>query len=279
MEYQSSIVAIILAPFIIYGLVLLKRYLTRKGQWKKSSETPFPKTWESILLEKFHPYKALSESEKAILHHKIQFFLMDKNIEGVGEFVVTEEMKLLIAAQACLIILNLQTGVFKGLKNIYVLSDAFIQNENPINPNTGKPLYVARLGEAWKEGPIVLSWKAVLEGLQSTSSKSNVVYHEFTHNLDQQDGHFDGTPKLKSQSSYDRWAQVMGSEFLQLRSEVGHHHRSDIDPYGATNEAEFFAVCSEYFFSQPFHLEKHHPQVFELYLNYFKLDPRRWNEV
>jgi Mlc titration factor MtfA (ptsG expression regulator) len=277
MEYQSSIVAIILAPFFIFGGVLLYKKLVRRARWKESMQTPFPTQWENLLREKFHPYKTLNESEKQILHHKIQFFLLDKNIEGVGDFQVTEEMKLLIAAQACLIILNLQTGVFKGLKNIYVLEDAFIQNENPINPSTGQPFYVPRLGEAWKQGPIVLSWKAVLEGLQSTTSKSNVVYHEFTHNLDQQDGHFDGTPKLGSERSYERWAQVMGEEFMQLRSDVGHHHRSDIDPYGATNEAEFFAVCSEYFFSQPLILQRHHPAVFDLYLNYFKIDPRRWN--
>ncbi len=236
----------------------------------------FPREWSTILEAKFHPYSKLKVDEKEKLHHKILYFIQTKNFTGVAGFVITDEVKLLIAAQACLIIINLKTGVFQGLNNIFIVEDAFIQNDNPINSATGEPLYVARLGEAWKGGPIVLSWKAVLEGLDSQSSKSNVVYHEFTHNLDQQDGHFDGTPELPSQGQYDRWAQIMGEEFLQLRSTVSHHHRSDIDPYGATNEAEFFAVCSEYFFSQPSLLERHHPNVFALYLNYFKIDPRLW---
>lgn len=277
MEYQSSIVAIILAPFLFFGGLYFYQKWRRRQKWQQVQDREFPQEWADLLMERFHPYSALNHEEKKIFHQKIQFFLLDKEFTGVAGFEITQEMKVLIAAQACLIILNLSTGVFKGLKNIYVLEDAFIQNDNPINPSTGQPFYVPRLGEAWKAGPIVLSWKAIEEGLHQGSTKSNVVYHEFTHNLDQQDGQFDGTPELPNQSRYEHWAQVMGSEFLELRRSVATHHRSDIDAYGATNEAEFFAVCSEYFFTQPFALEKNHPEVFQLYLNYFKLDPRRWN--
>lgn len=275
---QVFIVLLIFSPFVIFiGIFLLNKQKER-SVWKRSFEKDFPADWVQILEKNFHPYLFLDETEKQNLHQKIIFFLEDKNITGVAGFEVTDEMKLLIAAEACLLIVNLSAGVFPDLKNIYLVEDAFIQNDNPINPATGQPFYVARLGEAWKAGPIVLSWAAVLQGLKTNHTKSNVVYHEFSHNLDQQDGKFDGTPKLKNSRSYERWAQIMGHDFMELRQNVGHHHKSDIDSYGATNEAEFFAVCSEYFFTQPLSLEKRHPEAFQLFLDFFKIDPRRWDK-
>jgi Mlc titration factor MtfA (ptsG expression regulator) len=166
-------------------------------------------------------------------------------------------------------ITNIDRDVYPGLKNIYLMEDVFIPKDNPVNTHTGLPTHVARLGEAWKRGPIVLSWASIRQG-------SSVIFHEFSHQLDQQDGDFDGTPKLGKTGNYDQWAQVMGEEFLQLRDKVEAFRGSDIDSYGATNEAEFFAVITEYFYTRPMDLKDKHPKLFEIYQDYFKLDPSKW---
>jgi Mlc titration factor MtfA (ptsG expression regulator) len=268
---------IIGSPFA--GYFLYQTYAQRKinEYWKRSDRTPFHDSDIKTLKEKFHPYSYLNESEQKELQRKIKFFLMTKNINPVGEIIVTPEMKLLIAAEACLLITNLPLNVFPGLTNIYLMEDTFIKKDNPINPNTGLQVDVPKLGEAWKGGPIVLSWTAVEDGLKHPHGRNNVVFHEFSHNLDQQDGSFDGTPSLGPSGNYQRWSDVMGQEFIGLKKILSLRHSSDIDAYGATNEAEFFAVLTEYFFNRPKMLREKHPDIYDIYNQYFKIDPIRWD--
>lgn len=266
-------------PLMLFFGSLLVIYLGYK-KWKRfqfqrlldeAYATPFPANYTS-LLNQFMPYRFLNPEEKKRFEAKVLFFLRDKNFNGVGDLVITEEMKLLVAAEACLMITNLSGGIYPGLKNIYLMEDVFIPKDNPVSMATGLPTHVARLGEAWKRGPIVLSWNSIKQG-------SSVIFHEFSHQLDQQDGSFDGTPKLGKTGNYDKWAEVMGKEFLNLRARVQMHKRSDIDSYGATNEAEFFAVVTEFFFTRPTLLKAKHPDIYELYRNYFKLDPVTWQSA
>lgn len=238
---------------------------------KSFEKSPFPSHYEKML-NQFLPYQFLNQGEKKRFQSKFLYFLSDKNFNGVGDLLITEEMKVLIAAEACLMITNISGGVYPGLKNIYISEDVFIPKDNPVNVNTGMPVHTARLGEAWKSGPVVLSWKSIVQG-------SSVVFHEFSHQLDQQDGSFDGTPNLDKDGNYDKWARIMGQEFLELRKRVEAHHSSDIDNYGATNEAEFFAVVTEYYFTRPSLLKEKHPEIYEIYQGYFKLDPLRWFRV
>lgn len=252
---------------IYWGLNRWRVWHTKK-RLKDFTYTAFPTHYE-LMLKEFTPYQHLSQEELKRFQAKFLFFLDDKIFNGVGELEVTEEMKVMIAAEACLMITNLSGGVYEGLKNIYVLEDAFIPRDNPINAATGLPTHSARLGEAWKKGPIVLSWRSITQG-------SSVVFHEFSHHLDQQDGSFDGTPKLGKSGNYDKWAEVLGKEFLKLRETVKRHRHTVIDTYGATNEAEFFAVVTELFFTQPRKLEDNHPELFQIFKKYFKLNPKLW---
>ncbi|MBC7386843.1 MAG: zinc-dependent peptidase [Cryobacterium sp.] len=265
----------------------------------------FPGVYEKMLAESFRPYSFLDASEKASLQEKILAFLEEKNFHGINDFEVTDEMKVLVAAEACLLILKSESeSLFPGLSNIYLVEDAYVPRENPLNPATGRPTAGPRLGESWKRGPIVLSWAAVKSSLNGSSGNQNVVAHEFSHQLDQQDGKFDGTPELGPQGNLGRWVTVMSREFLELRAELSAHRSSravgggyghepsrefgggnigssdisseDIDPYAATNEAEFFAVLTEYFFMNPRSLLKKHPELFGILRSYFGLDPARW---
>ena len=255
-------------PLLVYIFYNSFQKFLFQHQLKAFASTPFPVNYEKML-QKFLPYKFLTDAEKNRFRTKIRYFIKNKTFNGVGDLVVTEEMKLLVAAEACLMITNIDGDIYPGLKNIYLMEDVFIPKDNPVNAATGLPTHSARLGEAWKRGPIVLSWNSIAQG-------SSVIFHEFSHQLDQQDGRFDGTPKLGRNGNYDKWAQVMGKEFMSLRKRVMEHKGSDIDSYGATNEAEFFAVVTEYFFTRPQILLKNHPGIYELFKDYFQLDPSRW---
>ncbi|WPU64554.1 M90 family metallopeptidase [Peredibacter starrii] len=256
-------------PLIVYLIVKYVRKNFVQQQLKKLAKEPFPDQYEKML-QKFAPYKFLNDEEKKRFKTKILYFLQNKIFNAVGDLVITDEMKLLVAAEACLMITNIDGDVYPGLKNIYLMEDVFIPKDNPVNAATGLPTHTARLGEAWKRGPIILSWNSIAQG-------SSVIFHEFSHQLDQQDGSFDGTPTLGRNGNYDKWAQVMGKEFINLRKRVMAHKGSDIDSYGATNEAEFFAVVTEYFFTRPRILQKNHPGIYELYKDYFQLDPSSWS--
>lgn len=275
--FYLKLITLIGSPFAAYFLYQGLQRRKTLLQWKQSEQKSLSDGDISILKEKFHPYLFLTDIEKKELHRKIMFFLYTKNISAVGDLVITDEMKLLVAAEACLLIVNKNSEVFPGLTNIYLMEDTFIKKDNAVNPNTGLLSDVPKLGEAFKRGPIVLSWTAVQDGLQNPNGRNNVVYHEFSHNLDQQDGTFDGTPPLGPMGNYQRWSQVMGSEFFTLKNALQTHHSSDIDAYGATNEAEFFAVLTEYYFNRPRMLQEKHPQIYEIYDEYFKLNPLRWN--
>lgn len=268
MELLLKFILLFGTPFLIYlGVIKYKKFRVQQ-QLKKLAETQFPETFEKML-QKFVPYKFLNEEEKKRFKTKILFFLQDKIFNAVGDLIITDEMKLLVAAEACLMITNIEGDIYPGLKNIYLMQDVFIPKDNPVNATTGLPTHSARLGEAWKRGPIVLSWNSIAQG-------SSVIFHEFSHQLDQQDGSFDGTPKLGQNGNYDKWAQVMGKEFINLRNRVMSHKGSDIDTYGATNEAEFFAVVTEYFFTRPQLLKDKHPGIYELFKSYYQLDPSVW---
>jgi len=248
-----------------------------KRRWKEVEALTFCEEDRQILKKQFFPYMKLSDDEKDRLEKRINFFLLYKNFIGASDLAINREMKLLIAAHACLIITNLKLfDVYPGLNNIYVLESSYVEKENPINPSTGLPLHASRLGESWKSGPIILSWDNIKQSIDFPTRKHNLIIHEFSHQLDQQDGHMDGTPKLLNEQQYHLWAKVMSREFINLRSRLKNQQKSDINFYGTSNEAEFFAVCMEYFFTDPKRLELKHPDIFYILLDFVKLDPRKW---
>jgi MtfA peptidase len=265
-------------PLLIYFMWKAYRRFDTSKKWSKAKRQNLTGEDQRTLDASFPPYLFLSSTEKDNLDLKIKYFLTQKRIEAIGDFKLSSEMRLLIAAHACLIITNMELDdIYPGLKNIYVMEGSYIEKDNPVNHHTGLPFHFSRLGESWKRGPIILSWDSIEQIINYSPKKHNLIIHEFSHHLDQQDGHFDGTPKLQTPLQFHHWANVMGKEFLKLRDKISHHQKTDIEAYGATNEAEFFAVCSEHFFTDPFGLMEKHPEVFQIYLDYFKIDPRKWH--
>ncbi len=259
--------ALPLTLFFAYRALVRRRALQRLRDLETSGLPPH----HAEFLKDFHPYQFLTPTEKKRFNAKFLFFLEDKAFHGVDGLEVTDYMKQVVAAEACLMITNLPGGVFPGLRNIYLTQDDFVPKHNPVDEHTGLPQYEERSGEAWQAGPLIFSWRAIEDG-------ESVIYHEFSHHLDQQeDGGFDGTPELGSEGSYDEWARVMGEEFLGLREAVAAGKHSYIDDYAATSEAEFFAVVTEYFFTEPRDLLENHPELFRVFQNYYRLDPLLWD--
>jgi Mlc titration factor MtfA (ptsG expression regulator) len=235
---------------------------------------PFPADWRAILETKVPLYRRLGEADRRELEGHIQVFLAEKHFEGCGGLTLTDEIKVVIAAQACLLLLHRETDYFRRLVTILVYPAAYVAKAvEPIGGRFVLEGEQARLGEAWGDGVVVLSWDDVRAGAGDIHDGHNVVLHEFAHQLDQEDGVADGAPILPRRSRYITWARVLGAEYERLRRDGAHGHASVLDDYGATNPAEFFAVATECFFEKPEALRRKHPALYEELRAYYKQDP------
>ena len=219
---------------------------------------------ELAVIAKNVPYVAtLDETEREELGGLVRIFLAEQHFEGCGGLELTDEIKITIAANACILLLHRQTDVYPNVESILVYPSAYrapdARNQDGVIAPTP-----ARLGESWVRGVVVLAWDHVTSG---------VVLHEFAHQLDSENGSMDGAPELRSRANYATWAHVLGDEFAELTTQLHHGHRSDIDAYGATNPAEFFAVVTEMFFEKGHAMKAKHPALYEQLAAFYQQDP------
>lgn len=229
---------------------------------------------ERAILERNVPYlKKLDDTDRAELEGLVRIFLAEKSFEGCGGLGLTEEMKVTIAAQACILLLHRETDIYPDVESILVYPGAY---RAPAKSSEGGIVIEgeqARLGESWMRGVVVLAWDHVKSGAAQPADGQNVVLHEFAHQLDAEDGAMDGAPDLGARARYTSWAHVLGAEFGELSRTLHAHIGSDIDPYGATNPAEFFAVITEMFFEKPRALKQRHPELYEELAAFYRQDP------
>ena len=235
---------------------------------------PFPSAWLNIIERNFPIYDRLPQADQQELQGHIQVFLAEKLFEGCGGLELTDEIKVTIAAGACLLLLHRETDYYPRLITILVYPHAYLA-KGAVSIGGGAVLEseTARLGEAWKDGLVVLSWDDVRQGASDFHDGHNVVLHEFAHQLDQQDGAADGAPILEHRSQYVAWARVLSDDYEQLRQDAEHGRKNVLDKYGATNPAEFFAVATECFFEKPIPLRRKHPQLYDELKEYYRQDP------
>jgi MtfA peptidase len=235
---------------------------------------PFPEAWSDILKKNLPLYDRLPELDRAELHGHVQVFLAEKHFEGCGGLEITDEIRLTIAGQACMLLLHRETDYFRKLITILIYPSAYVaQGTEHIGGGLVLAGEQARLGEAWVSGVVVLSWDDVQRGAFDPRDGQNVVLHEFAHQLDQEDGEADGAPILKNQSKYAAWSRILGHDFDELRADEKANRKTVLDGYGATNPAEFFAVATECFFEKPIKLKKKHPELYDQLRTYYHFDP------
>ncbi|HNY49109.1 MAG TPA: zinc-dependent peptidase [Smithella sp.] len=252
------------------------RWLTNRRRAKLQQE-PFPEDWEDIIKRNVSHYCLLDDSERVHLRRLIQVFIAEKNWEGCGGLELTDEIRVTIAAQACLLILCLPHNFYHNVETILVYPSTVIppqrqpgffetvlepvENEYPI------------VGQAMQHGPVIVIWDAALHGGRHPESGHNVVYHEFAHKLDMLDGAADGTPPLKDRKEYRNWVMVCSREYLRLRHDAELGRRTFLNDYGAYSEAEFFAVATEQFFDQPLIMIQNAPDLYKVLKEYYRQDP------
>jgi Mlc titration factor MtfA (ptsG expression regulator) len=243
----------------------------RRKRLKKAS---FPTRWLEIL-ERYVPYyRILPEQDQAELQWLIQVFLSEKRFEGLDGLEITDEIRLTIAAQACILLLKRKTDFYPLLVSVLVYPEAFIAPMKKQGPGgiVSEGTQVLS-GQTWNQGSLALSWKDVLRGAADTRDGRNVVFHEFAHQLDSEAGAADGAPLLPDPSMYDAWARICEGEYRALIRNIEQNRPTLIGTYAATSPAEFFAVATEFFFEKPLELKRHHSELYELLKMFYMQDP------
>ena len=235
---------------------------------------PFPAAWRRILRRRVPAVARLPPDLQQQLKGHIQVFLAEKPFIGCAGLHVTDELRVTIAAQACLLLLGQpRPGYYPQLREVLVYPGAFVVDR--VQPQGGGVVQAQRqalAGESWSQGRVILAWAEVLAGAVDPADGRNVVIHEFAHQIDQDKGVADGQPWRATRGQRRRWAAVMGAALAQLRREPS----ALISAYGATEPAEFFAVISEVFFEQPQALAAEAPAVYRELSLLYQVNPLAW---
>lgn len=237
----------------------------------------FPAAWRNILKRRV-PYVRLMPTDLQLqLKQHMQVFLAEKAFIGCNGLHITDEVRVTIAAHACLLILNRPSTYYPRLRQILVYPDSFVVERDQVDP-VGLTHRVRQVlsGESWSEGQVILSWQDTLAGAAVVDDGHNVAIHEFAHQLDQETGSANGAPMLTRRAHYRRWSQVLGAEFAALQARTARGEASLLSDYGATDPGEFFAVVSEVFFEQAAQMAQAHPNLYRELCQFYRLDPLSW---
>jgi len=266
------IAAGVLLAGLLAGWVLLRSWRPKPGAHPPAV---VPAGWRSLIEERVPLTRRLTDLEWNRLLGLVSGFVREKNFEGIDGLDVTEEMKVIVAAQACLLLLHLDIGPFPAVRSVILYPGTFVPKVPGMDRHMGvDPEYetVPTLGESLR-GAIVLSWENVLQSVARHGDGRNVVLHEFAHQLDQEDGYVDGIPLLEAPSSTRVWARVIRERFEELRKKTLDGESDLLSAYGATNRAEFFAVATESFFERPVELRERYPDLYRELKGFYRQDP------
>jgi len=253
------------------------RAYARRMRRRGLMQAPIPEAWRAILVRNLPPYRHLPPDLRDQLHGYLNIFLDEKRFEGCGGLELTDEIRVTIAAQACLLLIGRSGRCYPTLRSVLVYPHTYVAGGRRSLGGDEEPAS-ARLGESWQGGAVVLSWNSVKGGAANFGDGQNVTLHEFAHQLDQADGAADGTPVLGSAARYRSWVRLFSSEYTDFLARVAAHRKTVIDRYGATNPAEFFATASEAFFEKPAQLSRQHPELYEELKGFYRVDPLLWLE-
>jgi len=238
--------------------------LFRALRRRRLAKRPFPEAWLAPLDEHVPFFRELGGEERARFLDALKIFAWEKHFIAAGGMEITDEVIAVISAVAVRLVLHLDLSYYDRLTEIVVYPSHFR------HPDADDDAVI--FGEAHAWGTVVLSWEAVLQGLRNQRDGHDTATHEFAHVLDRADGAFDGTPELHAGAHYRAWAEVMSRHFLKLRKR-GRAERRSLRSYGATNEAEFFAVATEAFFEKPRQMREATPDLYEELRRFYRFDP------
>lgn len=246
----------------------------REWRRRRLAAQRLPAGWLEIVERNVPCYRRLSEQDQIQLGGLIQIFLAEKRFEGCGGLELTDEIRVTIAAQACILLLGRQNSFYPTVRTVLVYPHAYIAHTVRRQPDgtvvEGKQV---RLGESWMHGAVVLAWDVVVRDISDVHDGRNIVLHEFAHQLDNESGAAEGAPALPRRSMFVAWARVLGREYESLIDSIEQQRPTVLDEYGATSPAEFFAVATECFFEKSVLLRQKHPELYEQLSLFYGRDP------
>lgn len=249
----------------------------RERRRQKLRERPFPQAWGEVLERAVPLVRRLPTADRAKLEGLIQVFVAEKRFEGAAGFEVTDEVRVVIAAHACLLVLRQGADIYPRLLSIIVYPGEFVARvEEHDDQGFVWEDEESRAGESWTLGSLVLSWDDVLADREDPDGEWNVILHEFAHQLDAENGEMNGLPTLREAGLRRTWTDTMADAYDDLVRQVDAGRTTALDPYAAEDPSEFFAVATELFFQQPRRLHAVYPKVYEVLARYYAQDPLAW---
>ncbi len=232
----------------------------------------FPEVWRQYLLSNIALFRRLPQSEQRKLEDDTRILIAEKDWEGVQGLTLTDEIKVTISGMASLLVLGFDDDYYPNVETILVYPDSFLITtvRSETRGVFGEQVLTAS-GQAALQGPVIVSWTDIRAGI--ASGGQNVVLHEFAHKLDMRDGSADGAPYLENDAQIETWSRVMSAEYQRLVAETQAGERGVLNPYGATNAAEFFAVATESFFENAQALSEMHPELYAILRDFYHQDP------
>ena len=269
--YYSNLLPVVIlgAVSLLLIYILHRRYNQKYYRRLQLLEVNFPESWQQLLESNSVFYANLSAADKAIFNKRVQFFLAEKKIEGI-DTDLDDTVRLLVAASAIIPTFAFPFFEYPNLKQVLIYPNSFDDKFRTERFEGHTQVIAGMVGNMYMNNTLLLSKPNLLAGFQGQDT-SNVGIHEFVHLLDKADGAVDGLPEIFLTNAYAiPWLQVIKAEVKKMKT-----GQSDINPYGLTNNAEFLAVVSEYFFENPEKLSQKHPELYRLLCTIFQQDPER----
>lgn len=254
---------------------LIVRHLSRRQRVQHLLSQPLSEDQRAILDKQVPNVSRLPTELSGKLEGKINRFLDQVQFTGCNGLEISEEIRVSIAAQACLLVVNIDTW-YDNLTTVLVYPGAFKSRQTQHNGYVVVEREIVRTGESWSRGPVILSWTHSQQGAANDTDGHNVVFHEFAHQIDDLSGRTDGVPNLDPKQKYSDWARVFDTAYKKHVRLVQNGRSTVIDAYGAEGYEEFFAVSVEVFFERPVALKHEEPDVYEQLSTLFQLDPSSW---
>jgi Mlc titration factor MtfA (ptsG expression regulator) len=252
-------------------------FSTKSRRRERLRSEPFPDHWRRIVETRVAMFGRLTPADRLELLGHARVLLEEKHFEGVSGLLMRDEIRLTIAAQAAFLLLHRDTDYFPRLTSVIVYPTGYVASEARAEGGIWSEEEASLLGHTQRDlRALVLAWDEAKAGAANPADGHNLVLHEFAHQLDFEDGSTDGTPVLESSAQARAWASIFQHELDALRRAADAGEPTLLDPYGAEDPAEFFAVATETFFERGLELSRRHPQLYAELRRFYRQDPTEW---
>lgn len=267
---------LVAASVLLVAALLLVPWWRRRGR-DRLRRQPFPAGWRRVLRRRAPIVQRLPADLQLQLKQHIQVLLAETPMIGCAGLVLDDEIRLTIAAHACLLLLNRPDAGYPGLRQILVYPGPFVVERTHVDASgLVQDTRQALAGESWAQGQVILSWQDVARDAADPDAGRNVVIHECAHQLDQETGSANGAPALGRGQDGARWSEVLAAEYARLQQAAREGRSGVLDGYGASSPGEFFAVATEAFFLRPHAMREEHAALFAELRGYYRVDPLLW---